>query len=63
MKVPATYLAMALTALAAVDARAQSNVPEPDWKAVEAETLRHYQAILRSTPAIRPATSAWSPTI
>jgi acetylornithine deacetylase/succinyl-diaminopimelate desuccinylase-like protein len=38
---------MALTALAAVDARAQSIVPEPDWKAVEAETLRHYQALLR----------------
>ena len=47
MKVPATCLAMALTALAAVDVRAQSIVPEPDWSAVEAETLRHFLAILR----------------
>jgi acetylornithine deacetylase/succinyl-diaminopimelate desuccinylase-like protein len=47
MNVPATCLALALTALAAVDLCAQSIGPEPDWSAVEAETLRHYQALLR----------------
>src|SRR6185503_14241188 len=47
MKVATTCIAMALTGLAAVDLGAQSSGSEPDWNAVEAETLRHYQAILR----------------
>jgi acetylornithine deacetylase/succinyl-diaminopimelate desuccinylase-like protein len=47
MKVRAICLAVVLAALASVSVRAQSAVPEPDWTTVEAETLRHYQAILR----------------
>ncbi len=40
-------LSLALAAVAGDDARGQSAAPEPDWARVEAETLRHYQAVLR----------------
>jgi acetylornithine deacetylase/succinyl-diaminopimelate desuccinylase-like protein len=47
MKVVATCFGVVLAALASLPARAQSPGHEPDWGTVEAETLRHYQALLR----------------
>src|SRR5260221_11903611 len=39
-------IAAVIAALSALVARAQA-AKEPDWKALEDETMRHYQAVLR----------------
>ena len=36
-----------LAGLSAVSVSAQGRVPQPDWKAVEDESMRHYQALIR----------------
>jgi acetylornithine deacetylase/succinyl-diaminopimelate desuccinylase-like protein len=46
MKMPAACFGLMLASFATIEARAQPTL-EPDWSAVEAETMRHYQALLR----------------
>jgi acetylornithine deacetylase/succinyl-diaminopimelate desuccinylase-like protein len=36
-----------LAGLSAVSLAAQGRVPQPDWRAVEEESMRHYQALIR----------------
>jgi hypothetical protein len=46
--------------LASVTVLAQTP-KQPDWKALEDETMRHYQAVLRLDTRNPPATSTSSP--
>src|SRR5215203_256117 len=50
-KVPMTnkraLLLALLTAFSAISLGAQSAAPQPDWKAVEVEAMRHYQELIR----------------
>jgi acetylornithine deacetylase/succinyl-diaminopimelate desuccinylase-like protein len=49
--------ALGLAALGGVVLAAQQNASQPDWKAVEEETIRHFQAVVRvdTTAKERPA--------
>ena len=54
------FLSVVLAVLAAVSIVAQSPPPQPDWKSLEDETLRHYQALIRfDTSASEKAAAAY----
>src|SRR5260221_3753517 len=53
MKTPRIIAALGLAAAAAALVSAQT-AKEPDWKALEDETMRHYQAVLRLDTRTRP---------
>ena len=53
-----SLLLLTLATCFAVSLGAQRAAPSPDWKAVEDETLRHYQSLIRfdTSASERPAT-------
>ena len=55
-----SLLLASLVAFSAVSLDAQGLAPQPDWKAIEDETMRHYQALLRfDTSASEKAAAAY----
>jgi len=54
---PSLLLAL-LVAAFAVSPSAQSPAPQPDWKAVEDEAMRHYQALIRFDTSVSEKSAA-----